>query len=94
MSPALWWSGEAIFDDLTGRSRTDGRLYVDVGGREAPDDPALNEAYLRDAKRLVERLRERGYDRDRLRFVVDEDAEHHEAAWAERFPDAARFLLP
>ena len=93
LSPAFWWPGEPMFEYVADQPRTDGRLYVDVGGNESPDDPELNETYLRDAARMVDQLGEQGYDDERLRFVVDEDARHHESAWAERFPDAMRFLL-
>lgn len=93
MSPAFWWPGEPMFEYVADQSRADGRLYVDVGGRESPENPELNEAYLRDAERMVDQLGAQGFD-DNLRFVVDEDAPHHESAWAERFPDAMRFLLP
>ncbi|SEO46436.1 Predicted hydrolase of the alpha/beta superfamily [Halogranum amylolyticum] len=93
LSPAFWWPGEPLFEYVAAQSRTDGRLYVDVGGREAPDDPELNEAYLRDAERMVGRLRTQGFEDERLRFVVDEEARHRESAWAERFPGAIRFLL-
>jgi predicted alpha/beta superfamily hydrolase len=93
LSPAFWWPGEPLFEYVADQPRTDGRLYVDVGGNESPDDPELNEAYLRDAERMVEQLREQGYGDEQIRFVVDEEARHHESAWAERFPDAMRFLL-
>lgn len=33
-----------------------------------------------------------GFD-ERLRYVHDEDAIHHESEWARRLPDAIRFLL-
>ncbi|EJN60873.1 hypothetical protein HSB1_14760 [Halogranum salarium B-1] len=93
MSPAFWWPGEPMFEYVADQSRTDGRLYVDVGGQESPDNPELNEAYVRDAERMAEQLREQGFTDDRLRFVVDDDARHHESEWAERFPDTMRFLL-
>jgi hypothetical protein len=34
-----------------------------------------------------------GYDRARLRVVIDPDARHTEVAWAKRLPDALTFLF-
>ncbi|WP_224447749.1 alpha/beta hydrolase [Haloprofundus salilacus] len=92
MSPAFWWNRE-IFDYVNTRSYASGRLYVDVGGNERPDDPERTREYIEDAERMVRLLREKGYGEDELRFVVDDEAIHHEDAWAERLPDALRFLL-
>jgi len=92
MSPAFWWSGEAIFDDIAGRPFVDGRLYLDVGGEES-DDETLRRRYVEDAERMVALLREEGYDESRLRYDFDESAVHHESTWAERFSGMFRFLL-
>ena len=93
MSPAFWWTRGEVFDYVATRSRVPGRLYVDVGGDERPDDPERSREYREDAERMVELLREKEYGED-LRFVVNDGAVHHEDAWAERLPDALRFLLP
>ncbi|QCJ47340.1 alpha/beta hydrolase [Haloprofundus sp. MHR1] len=92
MSPAFWWNRE-IFDYVDARTYFSGKLYFDVGGDERPDDPERTREYVEDAERMVELLRENGYDEDELRFVVDDEAVHHEDAWADRLPDALRFLL-
>ncbi|KTG10933.1 alpha/beta hydrolase [Haloprofundus marisrubri] len=92
MSPAFWWNRE-IFDYVESQSHVSGKLYVDVGGNERPDDPERTREYVEDAERMVELLRSKGYDEDELRFVVDDEAIHHEDAWADRLPDAVRFLL-
>lgn len=93
LSPAFWWPGEEYFAYVEEQSRTDGRLYLDVGGQESTEHPELNEAYRQGAERMVELLREKGFGDDQIRFVVDEEGIHRESAWAERFPDAVRFLL-
>lgn len=91
-STAFWFSGERALSDLAAAAplpRVGGRVYLDVGGREGDDD-AIREAYVADTERAVAALRRAGVP---LRYVYDSVAIHHEAAWAERFPAAARWLL-
>lgn len=80
------------------------RFYVDVGTNERSresDPDVVDDAgrrmtypriYLDGTARLVSALRAAGVDDARLRTVVDAGAEHHEPAWARRFPDAVRWL--
>ncbi|ELZ74801.1 alpha/beta hydrolase [Haloferax larsenii] len=91
MSPAFWWSGEEIFEYVEAQPFTPARIYVDVGDTESMDDPDRCELYIDDAARMVELLREKGYDD--VEFLVDEGGVHREHAWARRFPGAMRFLL-
>lgn len=93
MSPAFWWTDGEIFDYVRAQERVSGKLYVDVGGDERPDDPERSREYRADAERMVELLREKGYGESALRFVLEEGANHHESAWARRFPEMVRFLL-
>jgi predicted alpha/beta superfamily hydrolase len=93
LSPAFWWTHGRIFDYVERQSHVPGRVYMDVGGEESPDDPELSATYLDEARRMADLLRGMGYDESQLRFVVEDGAIHHETAWARRFPDAARFLL-
>jgi predicted alpha/beta superfamily hydrolase len=83
MSPALWIGGGAIDDAVEAAPFVPGKLYVDNGTRE-PSARRLNALLLR-----------KGYRADvDLRYVVEDDGEHTENAWARRLPDALRFLLP
>ena len=60
-----------------------GKLYLDNGSREMS------------ARQMNALLLGKGYQRDvDLKYVVEQDAEHTETAWARRLPDALRFLLP
>lgn len=93
LSPAFWWTEGQIFEYVAGQSRVPGRFYLDVGGDEMPDSPELSERYRQEARRMVDLLEESGYDDSELKFVLEEDAVHHEDAWARRFPEAIRFLL-
>ncbi|WP_131105159.1 alpha/beta hydrolase [Ornithinimicrobium sufpigmenti] len=92
-SPALWWPGERALTDLEealAAGRLSGRVHLDAGGHEQPDEPDIERAYVEDAERLVRALR--GSD-VHVRYVYDSTAYHFETAWADRFPAAAAWLL-
>ena len=64
-----------------------GRIYLDVGIEEGPDEVA-------DVRRLRDQLIARGYRLDdTLRYVEEEGADHHESRWGGRFREALPFLL-
>lgn len=82
MSPSVWFGGGAIYDFIRQRPYNDGRIYLDNGTRE------------NSARKLNALLREKGYrDGETLKYIVEPEGEHTEAAWARRLPDALRFLL-
>ena len=101
MSPAVPTTQTSLFE-LIGRGRSpQGRLYLDVGGREGdvlPDPAAataLSAGFLDCLDRLHRLLVTVGYrDGHDLLVVTDEQATHEEPAWASRLPGALRFLLP
>ncbi len=83
MSPSLWIGGGAIMGDVKAAPFTPGKIYLDNGTREMS------------ARQMNALLLSKGYRRDvDLKYVVEQDAEHTESAWARRLPDALRFLLP
>ncbi|HVU13379.1 MAG TPA: alpha/beta hydrolase-fold protein [Phototrophicaceae bacterium] len=83
MSPSLWVGGGAMYGVVESSPFIAGKLYVDNGTREPS------------ARRLNALLLKQGYRRDvDVKYVVEPDGEHNEAAWARRLPDALRFLLP
>ncbi|WP_437782909.1 alpha/beta hydrolase [Sorangium sp. So ce1097] len=88
MSPSLWFAERKIFDFVAAQPvPASSRLYVDAGAQE--DDGSV----LRDAARLVEHLRGRGYGDANLRFCPDEAGTHSEDAWRRRAPGALQFLF-
>lgn len=92
-SPAFWWPGERVLDELAAdldAGRLHGRVHVDVGGFEQPEDPVINGLYVEQAERFVGLLREGGIP---VRYVFDSAAYHFEDAWARRFPAAVAWLL-
>jgi predicted alpha/beta superfamily hydrolase len=92
MSPAFWWD-ESLYDLAATTPRRDGRIWMDVGSDEHPENPERTKAYLEAFARMSTILRARGYDKSRLHTMVEPGARHHETAWARRLPDMLRFLL-
>jgi predicted alpha/beta superfamily hydrolase len=100
-SPAMRFGRGAIFTTVADAPRVDGRIYMDVGTREGVDlgehgrgEKRVSREFLEDARRMRDMLVEKGYKLGKsLLYVEDEDAIHHESAWARRLPDALRFLL-
>lgn len=93
LSPAFWCD-ESLFALAEETPRRSGRIWMDVGGREHPEDPERSRTYVEVFERMTAVLRGNGYGESQLRTLLVPDARHHETAWAVRFPDAARFLLP
>jgi predicted alpha/beta superfamily hydrolase len=86
------WGGERAFGFFEHAPRVDGRIWVDAGDREAPDDPQVNDWYVDSFRRLAVLLEQKGYGED-LHAELVPGGVHHESAWAERFPDVMRFWL-
>lgn len=87
MSPALWFADGAIHQYITDAAAVGGRIYLDVGVEEGPEE-------LADVRRLRDQLIARGYRLDdTLRYVEEAGADHHESRWGGRFRDALPFLL-
>lgn len=91
MSPAFWTAPVESFTRVQTSPTPTGRIWLDIGGREGPDEPELMRSYWQDAHAMHDLL-EKGMG-ERLRFVADPEGTHHESAWRERLPGALRFLL-
>lgn len=91
-SPAFWWPGEPMLRDVEAAlaSPPPGRVHLDTGGREEPDEPDIERAYVDDAERLLGWLRRAGVP---VHYVYDSVAPHFESAWAQRLPEALAWLL-
>lgn len=101
-SPAYWFGGDALFDDIRERATGVGRVYVDIGTAEGEtlvgwgfDHVSdLNAEYVEGVRRIRDGLRDKGYrEPGNLMYVEEPGADHVEAAWAARLPEAFRFLL-
>jgi len=89
MSPALWWNGEsltkAVEKDADGLAGT--RVWLDIGTKESAG--AGPEKYVAAAKAMDKALQAAKIP---AKLTVTEGGEHNEGAWAERFPDAIRYI--
>jgi predicted alpha/beta superfamily hydrolase len=86
LSPSIWFGGREILPFVQNARLTRGRLYLDVGTNEGT-------ATLRDARTLNRVLRRKGYKGDALWYLEAHGAQHREADWAWRLPQALEFLL-
>jgi predicted alpha/beta superfamily hydrolase len=86
MSPSIWFGGREILAFVQKARLTSGRIYLDVGTHEGV-------ATLRNARTLNRVLRRKGYKGDTLRYLEAQGAQHREADWAWRLPQALEFLF-
>lgn len=91
LSPAFWFNAPEIFDFIEKANFVDSTIYMDVGTNEDSNNTKLSAAYINDYKKMIQILRDKGYDSQRLQLMVTEGAIHHEKEWAKRLPDALRF---
>lgn len=92
-SPAFWWNGDLLFEQVEREPPPAARIYLDVGDEEDLEDGERRRAYLDSFTRMTALLRRKGYGDDRLLAVLDQGGRHLESDWARRLPDALRFLL-
>ncbi len=69
MSPAVGGPWQEIFECIEAAGHVDGRIYVDVGGEEFPDNSDRSAEFESGARLLVEVLESVGYE-EKLRFVT------------------------
>ncbi len=101
-STAYWFGDNGLLATVSQRANGQGRIYLDVGTKEGetlhrwlpiPHDES-DAAYRQGVVDLRDALIAQGYQPEvNLMFVEAEGALHREHAWAQRFPDAMRFLL-
>ncbi len=91
-SPSLWASNRQIIRQSRKVKSWPERVFLATGTAEA-GRPDRDQSMVDDVRELAAILRRAGVDETRLRFVIDDGAAHHEAAWAKRFPDALAFLF-
>jgi len=91
-SPSLWASNRQIIRDSRQVSRWPERIHLATGTAEA-GRPDRDRSVVDDVRELAGIFGRAGLDGKRLQVVVEEGANHHESAWARRFPEALRFLF-
>ncbi|HEY6769540.1 MAG TPA: alpha/beta hydrolase-fold protein [Candidatus Sulfotelmatobacter sp.] len=91
-SPSLWASNRQLLRESRETKRWPERIFLATGTSEAGRSDR-NQRVVDDVRELAGILRRSGLDEKRLRLVISDGAAHHESAWAQRFPEALRFLF-
>jgi len=90
-SPSLWASGRQLVKESRSVRIWPERMFLAVGSSEA-GSAERSRTVVDDVRELAAIMRRAVLSESRLRLVVKDGAGHNEAAWAERFPEALRFL--
>src|SRR5271170_2391505 len=91
-SPSLWASGRQLVRESRSVRIWPERIYLGVGTAEA-GSAERSRTVVDDVRELASIMRRAVLSESRFRLVVKDGAGHNEAAWAERFPEALRFLF-
>jgi predicted alpha/beta superfamily hydrolase len=90
-SPSLWVSTRHLIKESRKLRIWPERIFLGVGTSEA-SSPERSRTVVDDVRELAAILRRAVLSEKRLKVVIKEGATHSESAWAERFPEALRFL--
>jgi enterochelin esterase-like enzyme len=90
-SPALWAGRQLIRESRSVRVWPE-RIFLAAGTAEA-GSVERSRTVVDDVRELAAIMRRAVLSEKRLRLVVRDGAGHNEGAWAERFPEALRFLF-
>lgn len=91
-SPSLWASNRYMIRFSRNVKAWPEWIYLATGTAEA-GNADRDRSMVDDVREMAAILRRSGMDDRDLRLVIDEDATHHESAWAKRFPEALKFLF-
>ncbi len=91
-SPSLWASHRQVIKESRSVRIWPERIYLGVGTAEA-GSAERSRTVVDDVRELTAILRRAVLSEKRLRLVIKDGAGHNEAAWADRFPEALRFLF-
>jgi len=87
MSSSFWIGYDNMMSFLTSNPKEDNMLiYLDAGELEGQD-------MVDNTNRVYDKLLGIGFSQDELMKILDEDGEHNEAFWRERFPNAFLWLF-
>lgn len=91
-SPSLWASGRQLIRESRSVRIWPERIFLAVGTAEA-GNAERSRTVVDDVRELAGILRRAVLSEKRLRLVIQDGGGHNEGAWAERFPEALRFLF-
>ena len=90
-SPSLQVGMGQLVRDTSPLIALPNRVFIGFGGQEGGAD--MNQKMVGLVRSVQANFRAAGYDDSNLRVVIQPDAKHDEPAWAQRFPDAIKFLF-
>ncbi len=90
-SPVLWIGNNQLIKDVEKAKQLPQKMYLGIGTSETTDQQPSAEI-VQSVRELEKVLRTKGMGPSRLKVVVDEGAQHNEAAWSRRLPEALLFL--
>ncbi len=91
-SPSLWAAGRQLIKESRAVRIWPERIFLAAGTAEA-GSAERSRTVVDDVRELAAILRRAVLSEQRLRLVIRDGAGHNEGAWAERFPEALRFLF-
>jgi predicted alpha/beta superfamily hydrolase len=95
-STAVFFEQTKLLEFIRSCGRPNGlSIYMDIGTNETSntDNDDFYRLYIESNQTLYNTLREIGFAERDLKFVIEEDGEHNELAWARRFPNAIRYIF-
>lgn len=84
-SPAFWTASEIDSLVIADAKNINTKLFFYAGGKEG-------DAMVPDMKRIEKEIKERSASP--IKTVIDEGAQHNEAAWRKYFPDFYEWIIP
>jgi predicted alpha/beta superfamily hydrolase len=91
-SPSLWASNRQAIRESRAVKVWPERIYLAAGTAEA-GSAERDRAVVDDVRELAAIVRRAVVSENQLRLIIKDGAGHSESAWAERFPEALRFLF-
>lgn len=91
-SPSLWASNRQMIRESREIKRWPERVFLATGTAEA-GRADKDRSMVDDVRELGAIFGRAGLGANRLRLFIEEGANHHESAWARRFPEALSFLF-
>ena len=92
-SPPLWIGDDQLLKDAEKAKLLPQKMVISVGTAEAPyDDASRSPVVVKDVQDLEAILRKKSMGPTRLKVIIDEGAQHNEAAWSHRLPGDLEFL--
>jgi len=91
-SPTIWVGMGQLIRDTAPLVAFPRKVFMGFGAAELPEGQGRTKG-LAFLDTVVANFRAAGYGENSFRYVLEQDAKHTESAWAQRLPDALKFLF-